>query len=250
NTGFAMLGRALIGPGGTGNSAPPVGAGPYFAGDCVSTMSPGYTEFVAFGPPDATLKYAAPLPVTNANYWAPFGYSDGSNGPGFKVRAGSKSYGPYLAPEKFKFRGVALLDGNDNPILYFPARPGKVAQTPGWVLVKDSIADTGVLAPPVYEAADNLVFFLRPGPPAEVVTSNPDRVKARQRMEALLMTTGTTPPPSYDATMQANEAPITTGPYLLWAAGADGLFGAGKTASSAAPTPADIKDCDDITNFR
>ena len=51
--------------------------------------------------------------LSNASaYWKPFPYSDGATGPGFKIRPGlgSKTYPPYLQSDKFKLRGLAVLD--------------------------------------------------------------------------------------------------------------------------------------------
>src|SRR5207237_6315194 len=65
-------------------------------------------------------------PVAGGNqYWAQFSVNDAKDGPGTKVRAGGASQGPYLQPDRIKMRGCALLDGDGNPILYFPASPIK-----------------------------------------------------------------------------------------------------------------------------
>jgi type II secretory pathway pseudopilin PulG len=71
---------------------------------------------------------------------------DGNNGYGFRVRPGGQVFGPYLRVGQFRigdpenldpatlptnppFFKMCLLDRNDQPILYYPARPGP--RTPG-----------------------------------------------------------------------------------------------------------------------
>ena len=54
----------------------------------------------------------------------------------------------------------------------------------------------------------------------------------------------------YDGLVDPGETAVTTAPYLLWAAGEDGVFGAGKPSAVGAPVAADVKACDDVTNFR
>ena len=239
NTGFAELGRALVGPGGTGQSCPPFTSKTYGAGDVAFTGSgTSYQEFVFFTGPNAELKYEMnppPAPAAGPN-WAGIAYSDGKPGPGLKVRSGGQSFGPYLDPAKFKTRGLALLDGNDNPILYFRARPGKVAQNPtGWALV---VPGGGGGA--VYDSNQNIVFFRRP--------NDTDDARAAERMHALLISNTT----DFDGTVEGNqnESAVTTREYLLWAAGEDGVFGAGKPDATGTPTADAVKNCDDVTNFR
>lgn len=236
NIGFAVLGKALFSPGPENAAATPAGGlqaptAPFLAGAVGSTGSGvNYKEFVAYGEPDTSALGAnvASGGVGGAG-WAEYGYSDGKDGPGFRVRVGSKPYPGYLQPEKFKIRGLAVLDNWGNPILYFPARPGNVAKTPGWVL----LANGGT---PVFNAGDNITFFYRP--------SDTDNTKAMKRMSALVVKDTT----DFDGTVPTGASAASTGPFLLWSAGPDGKYGV--DYANANPTKDEIGKNDDIANFK
>lgn len=98
------------------------------------------------------LAKSAPPPTTPPNppeslEWEeiPIPYADGGTGPGFRIRASGRVYGPYLSADKFKVgKQMLLLDSQGNPILYFPARGGprpsfEPASTPVVVRVQADI---------------------------------------------------------------------------------------------------------------
>jgi prepilin-type N-terminal cleavage/methylation domain-containing protein len=235
--GFAALTRALIAPGPAGGPLPAVSGPTYPAGTVAFTGTagqPNYAEWVAFGRPDPSGGFSATVAPPDATQWGSIAVSDAKDGPGFKVRAGGKAYGPYLQPEKFRLRGMAILDLWGNPILYFPARPVKPAMnTAGsatWPLL------TG--GPALYNAGDNISFFLRGN---ETVAA--DSPKALKRVEGVIVQT----PKTYDGLVENGEQPATTGPFLLWSAGVDGTFGV--TYAGANPTAEEIRKVDDVTNF-
>ena len=117
---------------------------------------------------------------------------------------------------------VCLRDSNDAPILYFPGRvPAPDIKKPN--LFISNIAGSGSL----YNSNDC---------PIDPVTSNP--YITIQHMEYLLgdgsMTQGVAP----NGMIDGKDVPAYTGPFILWGAGIDGVFGLdprGKT--------------DDVTNF-
>lgn len=242
SSGFAVLGQTLISPGPSGGPLPTLGASPYRAGRVASTGVPGsgsYAEFVCFGKPDPSGEgFSTTATQSDVTTWAPFAVSDGKDGPGFKARMGGKAYGPYLQPDKFKLEGMAILDGWGNPILYFPARPGKIAQDttgPGWPLISGGAGS-------VYNPADNVSFFLRG---TEAVNVPADATKALKRMDAICVRTSA----NFDGVINAGESAATTGSYMLWSAGANGTFGATYDTATAGPTKQEITKCDDVTNF-
>ena len=241
NTGFAVLTKALISPGPDGGPLPALGTGPHLAGAIAHTGTPGpggnYQEYVCFAGPDPAGGFATSAPPTDATQWANFPVSDGKDGPGFRARAGSKTYGPYLQPEKFRLRGLAILDSNENPILYFVARPSKpVAASGGEMPMVQMSLDS------LYNATQNLSFFLRPG---ETVGAN--GTNALKRLEAVLITGDN----NYNnGFLGVGEAAATDKSFLLWSAGADRNFGVTyKVAGSGNPTKDDVRKCDDVTNF-
>ena len=261
-TGFAVLCKALISPGPGGGPLPAWPIEPYPAGAILSTGDPNspngnYKEHVCFAAPDAEGGFSTPNDQNDANTWREFPVSDGKDGPGFKARVGGKPYGAYLDPAKFRVQGMAMRDAWDHPILYFPARPGKVAQdtTTGktWVLINDTASASPPPVPPIYDAADNISFFLRVN---EALTTANDRTKARQRMEALLVadcekTGGKNLVLNgvINSYAGGTETAVTTAPYLLWSAGPDGRFGPEFDATGAAITTVTLRKCDDVFNF-
>jgi prepilin-type N-terminal cleavage/methylation domain-containing protein len=217
NSGFACLGRYLIGPDGAGTTTLVAPTSPYSPGDCLYTGS-GTTlvQYVCVN------KNVTTSPPTAD--WAVQSFLDGHDGPGIKKPIGGRVYGPYLQPDKFKMRGLAILDTEGNPILYFPASPAKpnIHAANGYV---------GTSSSSLYNANDGEIFFRQPGD-----TNNTNSVHILQSM------LGDT---SLDGQIGPGETEATTGPYLLWSAGPDGIFGPlqGDISSTA------IQKCDDVTNF-
>jgi prepilin-type N-terminal cleavage/methylation domain-containing protein len=238
-TGFAILGNTLIAPGGT---APP----PTY--DSSKTYGPG-TSVLFSGAPYLSLRKTAdpsngntPASPTNSDFWTPFPYNDFCDGPGFRVRKNvtasgvytGKVYGPYLSPEKFKMQGLALLDLWGNPILYFPAAPGQHPIT----LSSDSAASpddfvwdgrdtTASPAPtPLYDFSNNFALM---GTTSSSGFTSPQVMGMQQIMGDR----------NFNGHIDGSETATYTGPYILWSAGPDGIYGfaTGKTKT------------DDIFNF-
>jgi type II secretory pathway pseudopilin PulG len=148
---------------------------------------------------------------------------DGADGPGFRVRAGTggKTWGPYIQPDKFTLGGTdkvnyadaTINDRNNKPILYYPAAPGVGITSPGGYV---SVINPGTIYPsrPVYNGFDN----------GGVLS-----VKELQFILGDRNNSGFIDP---------GETAVTTTPYLLWTAGADGIYGRDSKGKT-----------DDITNF-
>lgn len=197
---------------------------------------------------------------------------DGSDGPGFRIRrlrgpgpdgvAGNaddrlngKVWGPYLPADKFKLRDpddptnasasparAAMLDGNDKPILYFPARTPKPD-----VRVATNFADRAEAS--LFDLNDATVGASPPATPVAATyfrhTPETDDVTAMARFRSMLGDANA------NGRIDGTETPATDGPFLLWMAGGDGQFGpdVAATASPFAPTRDELKACDDVTNF-
>jgi hypothetical protein len=168
--------------------------------------------------------------------------NDSHDGPGFKKPVGGRVYGPYLQADKFKTRGLAILDRLGMPILYFPAAPGK----PNIYLPNGYI---GTSNGSQFNYDDNLIFF-RQG----IETND---VNSIYRIEAMLGDNNSNgsidASPPYPNTQ--GETAAATGGFLLWAAGPDGFFGPssiaqGNTAANYSQNQQGVQKCDDVTNFR
>ena len=251
NLGAAVLGKALVGTYGDGQTAgspPSLDANdpPAYgslgtavkAGQCVSD-SPGWVALVDDpGPPAAGDK------------WAKFDGRDGFDGPGFRTRRGpgpngvfgdfddtfqGNSYGPYLPAEKFNVVGTMLRDSGGKPILYFPAAHGRpnirgpvqspAGSVPGFV-------DRSEFSK--YDANDNLVYFKRPGD-----SDNDARDAFRVAMGDI----------NKNGIIDAGESPMTEDSFILWAAGPDGQYGPNRTTTPWNPTRQDVDRMDDVTSF-
>jgi prepilin-type N-terminal cleavage/methylation domain-containing protein len=225
---------------------------------CRALLSPGPA-----GPPTAANPLGFNVSVGNER-----GY-DGADGPGFRVRPGGvgKVYGPYIDSSKFKlgnpaapidtttglpkwdknyFTDATILDINGSPILYYPATPGA---SPSVSYVMYALpAGNGNSQPvrPVYNCIDNGWYGL--------ITPTPTYPSAyllsQNQMEYILGDRNM----NYNGKLTAPNQAVTTLPYLLWTAGADGHFGFGidpTTNTPLVPTAANANSLksDDITNF-
>ena len=249
NLGAAYLGRFLAGPLGDGLN-PPIppgtndmtdpetydGAKEYLAGDAVQS---GGNRYVALIPNSG-------VAVTTTSTWAACNsLNDGADGPGIRMRAGGKKYGPYVTADKFPMRGVAFVDGNGSPILYFPASQAQinVTATAGAYVNRSSTVAAGNKALMKYDADDNFEAFRRTGEADATAEASPFH-----RIRALLG--------DYNGNgvidTAAGEKVVTEAPYLLIAAGTDGKFGPeqGFAAPANTMTAADVDRCDDVANFR
>jgi type II secretory pathway pseudopilin PulG len=262
NTGFAVLCKALVAPFGDAidQPGPPPTLDPndpptfsatqnYKPGDAVRQPS----AFPAAGTVNTYVclrEGSGNTPVAGGNqYWAPFSVNDPKDGPGTKVRAGGASQGPYLQPDRIKMRGSALLDGDGNPILYFPASPIKpnINKANAFVARGDRTANPAVI--PLFDANDNMVFFM----------SGTDTPNApNNALAAIQSMLGDFNPQDDNAGTNHNgmidsdkgESALTTGPYILWSPGNDGVYGPLNKGQTPFPTKADIAKCDDVTNFK
>jgi prepilin-type N-terminal cleavage/methylation domain-containing protein len=209
----------------------------------------------------------APGPAT-ANLSGPPDGQDGADGPGFRVRRvnigttgalGGKTWGPYLAADKFKLEfnpavknmaDAKILDSMGNVILYYPALPGPPVLYPP-TNSSSSLPPApygyyvGPLAPlsytagsvtPLYNSFDNTVD----------TTTNKRLVDPNQMRYLLgnLSMTG-----SINTSAMSPEIAATTAPYLLWTAGLDGIYGFGNDPTGMAKVPGPGMKTDDITNF-
>lgn len=227
-----------------GFAAAPYDAGKdYVPGELVVYgSSPTWKIFVCTYPHKGE---APPTPTAGVDinaYWSEFNWADGGDEQTWRTRRGGSAKSPYLQAGTFKVNpsSCAILDRNDNPILYFPAAPGK--RNPAV-----SYADTTNNA--LYDISDNLVPFSWKNPSSPAGDAN-----ARARLVAVL---GDHAPPN--GLINAPESAATTAPYLLWSAGPDGRYGSALEGVTTDAVPSldnqgdnatNVARCDDVTNFR
>jgi hypothetical protein len=186
----------------------------------------------------------APGGATNAT-WDSFDPNDFEDGFGSRLRVGGKKTAPYLNPEKFRVRGCAILDADDKPILYFPAKTSKPDLTRllstggkpfidmnGYAQAASGASQNAAL----YNANDNLQFFKR--------YDDTDDTRAMGRFAAMLGDVNN------NGIIDPGEQAVSTGPFLLWAPGPDGFYGPISKPSTATATAAEIAKCDDVINAR
>jgi hypothetical protein len=194
-----------------------------------------------------------------------------------------------LDPDKFKLGDPAepnnvspnpgrlcILDVHGQPILYFPANPARpeLGVAPGYVGGLPAAAMLMTAAPPeslstgaLYEFSHSIYYgpyYQTDGSPATGYPSSfvrvrePDKSKALARMRAYLgdlydESTNSLGPDGLITTVTIGgasvaEAAATTDAYLLWCAGVDKEYG--PDFGGSAPTPAEVRECDDVTSFR
>jgi prepilin-type N-terminal cleavage/methylation domain-containing protein len=184
---------------------------------------------------------------------------DGADGPGFRLRGTTGPVkGPYLPPDRFLIGTIdwvgvvhqpglvtanalqtanfdnaedVLADRNNSPILYFAATRGAAATSSpnGFVKPPLPLLWTKPSQPPaVFYFEDNQIYLNLLKPPSASdpghpggnplnLTRDPNRgwqVMAYRLGDA-----------NYNGTIEPGEVPVTTGPYLLWSAGPDTIFG-------------------------
>jgi prepilin-type N-terminal cleavage/methylation domain-containing protein len=255
NEGFALLGRDLIGPFGTGavtTTDPPSFASgtTYNTGDCVRDGSNAQYVCVTDGTTTAPAGAGvvpwvqvsgAPIAPATTGF-----ANDGVDGPGMKQNGRGKTLGPYLQPDKFKVRGLAIIDRSGAPILYFVRSPG-AKNTHMAVAGAPSYAGVGTGS--AYNTSDNEVFF-RVG---SEITGDPTPTNAQPNnaTKAIQILMGDINANGY---IDGNETEVTQ-PYILWAAGPDGVFGPYRASGADPSTPgvwttSMLQKYDDVTNFR
>lgn len=270
-TGFAVLGKSLVGPLDSTTST--------FTNPSIAVGTPAKAGTVYYtgawnpnAPPNfGVVQYVALLDTENpppgVGTWSDSTnggptFTDGADGPGFRIRTGGAIKQPYLQPGKFKMQGLALLDHNGNPILYFPKSPVAVninirnGANPGhYVSARTNPPVQGAInAPTMFNFDDNVYL-------ATATSSDPTSAnRALAKMQAIL---GMRDPGSLASGSAANgilassESAATEAPYLLWSAGPDQLFGPVDDVLDASGTAKDrftidrlVQKCDDVTNFR
>ncbi len=139
-------------------------------------------------------------------------------GPGFRNIAGAKAYGPYLQPDRYTLNPAGLLqimnEKDGQPILYYPASPKK----PNITLPSGYLASAAGTERPLYDYDDNAAV---PG------------IMLIARMQQLMGDL------NGNGGIDVGEKAAFDGPYILWTAGRDNLFG-----FDTNPTPL----TDDIAN--
>lgn len=168
---------------------------------------------------------------------------------GFSFHTGGKVYGPYLQADKFRISdgvnfkdtlGVlvpagCLLDSNGNPILYYPAHA--------------SVSTISQTSPPGF--IDNLPYT---APITSLYNYRDDDNPAETRFTDIKMFRAMMGDLNNDGAITGTEKAAYTGPYLLWSAGPDGLFGPvgdnGQLPATAVPAYNQVHQSDDVTNFQ
>ena len=286
---------------------PPMYAGGnvYQAGDVVTTgratpfdavNSGTQTDFWVCARNDTTGQMPS---TTDKFWWARFFPYDGHDGAGSKGRltavtedssgkpvgphrAAGKVYGPYLEADRFKTNGMAILDRNDCPILYFPVNrafkpldikgtqllaaklPAGTKQIPRLANRLTYPRNLAIEDPAMVNVNDNIGPFLN-----ETVSPQeaPDIMLARVLIMLgdynvdRLIDTAAAP----GVNIEIPELPAPSVPYLLWTAGSDRRFGpAGQADPAISTSKGDFyttadkqrenqvaaERCDDVTNFR
>jgi type II secretory pathway pseudopilin PulG len=182
----------------------------------------------------------APGPATSAD---PLNPGDGADGPGFRLRGTTGDVkGPYLPPDRFRIGTAARLTGliqppglansgggpspaqfnnsqdvladrNYRPILYFPATPGAVPTA----APNGFMAPSATAPPSLFVFGDNAVYLQPPYCNPADLTRN-----ANNGWQVLSYRLGDA---NFNGVIDPGETAITNGPYLLWSAGPDGIFG-------------------------
>jgi type II secretory pathway pseudopilin PulG len=237
NSGFACLGRYLIGPGPAGAPSPTftLPVAPFKDGDMYYVGS-GTTQIQYVCVNGSSTTTAPPTPD-----WVVQSFTDSVDGPGIKGPHGNKKYGPYIQPDKVRLHGLAIVDKKDNPILYFPATAGH----PNIHVVGGGGTSSGYLSlsgASMYNLGDGENFFREQGEPD---ISNPPTMNYNS-VHAMMSLLGDT---NFDGAIGPGETAAATGSYILWAAGPDGIYGPVRSPNADA-TQEQLDSCDDVTNFK
>jgi prepilin-type N-terminal cleavage/methylation domain-containing protein len=261
-SGASVLGKALLGLG-DANTATFSATASYTRGQIV-VNSGGTQEY------GATADVPAGNTPPNASYWSPVAMDtarDGADGPGFRTRTGGygQIYGPFLQPDKFRTKGLAIVDYWGNPILYYAANPvhppinveGKnspysnsygsgdsyVGTAPG--VTAGSVSAPSANCASLYNYSDNDTAALTAVGKDTFLTAFGD-IKVMYAMLGDYALNG------YIGT---GETAATQNAFLLWSAGPDGIYGPGALSPFPSPVPSsttirlDCQSCDDIANF-
>lgn len=156
---------------------------------------------------------------------------DGKDGPGFHIRDGGKVYGPYILPDRFiiddddnrgtsvNWAGACIHDRGERPILYYPAArsmPKISSVSPPGFINPNSPIDYTLPPTALFNFADNNFPQVNSNAATEGFIDLAKFQKAlgdRNNDGAI------------NASTSDKENARSTGPFLLWSAGPDGLFG-------------------------
>lgn len=167
---------------------------------------------------------------------------DGADGPGFRVRGTTgQVFGPYLPASSFPIGTIRndssgliqtlaatdtfddsqdlLGDRNFAPILYFAANPGaNMTQPQGFIAPSEPSSSS---PPATFVFGDNAEFLS-----SGSKTTNAANMMTNWKVMSyrLGVTTGSGGSGAPDGST-GGQTPIATGPFLLWGAGPDGIFG-------------------------
>jgi hypothetical protein len=231
-TGFAVLGKAMIGPYGDGLAGTNVDDLDPPRYDAAKPISPAIASSPASN--NGSDSYVALAENTgqqppNPLYWAQLDVHDFHDGPGFKVRAGGKVSGPYLAAGKFKTQGLAIVDITRQPDPLLPGQPPGRSTCDGEHVLRELCRHGHDASTRDARRERVHVQVRRQRVTASALTNDPghEPAKALARMQAMMgavrnMCTGTAPMGNL-ATPRRVAA--YHGPYILWSCGPDGRFG-------------------------
>ncbi len=264
-TGFAVLGKALGSPYGDGltpagldDLSDPKAAPMPQAGDCQTsggyTITPTNTKGSACWVAKVSTPTGSPGGTTDLNSeWAQYGCLDGADGAGFRLRSGGAVHRAYLEAGRLKFRGLAVLDLYEHPILYFPQNPYKVNLSSASSRLVEQSSNTSIQTMYDFDANGSLFKSMTPDAAADGTAFT----RSLARMQVMMGDVSDTGTGAPDGKISAGngETAATTGPFILWSAGADGLFGPATDVSSnnSSLSATDRRNlaakADDVTNF-
>jgi general secretion pathway protein G len=186
---------------------------------------------------------------------------DGADGPGFRIRGITGPIkGPYLPPDRFligtadgvgrvqapemAIQSIAhgahasfndtqdvLADRSYRPILYYPATPGADPTfspngfvKPKYIPPKPSTVWTPAQHPALFYFDDNRIYLdVAHGPqPGNGNAADLTRGAGDAGWIVMSYRLGDI---THDGVIESPEVPVTAGPYLLWSAGPNGIFG-------------------------
>ena len=194
---------------------------------------------------------------------------DSKDGPGFRMQAAGKTYGPYLQPDNFRFGypidngGISdmsapgtvfnavdhgrlmIADKSGRPILYAPTRltKPKYSKPNAYYAVQGS--DSALKTNPVIFCDIDALLgnpkgahfndaFMKAYRSLILQDGETTSVPFVKRVQTILGDSGAGPNAN-NGRLDADETPLLTRPYLLWSAGVDGIYG-----------PMGGKDFDDV----
>lgn len=204
-TGFAVLAKALIGPGNATASPVPPGT---------ANKMGAVTGTTAFNQRLAIMDGAT----------TPFIYADGADGPGFRVRSDGKIQPAFLPSDRFKLNGMAILDRSGMPILYFPGnKSANIAIANGYI--GPGSYNAGGFRP-LFNSNDNDMKLFD-------YANSTDAVKGLRTFRRM---TGTA---STGGLAGSNANPPFSGEFLLWGAGPDRKYGLELDQDQSGSNPGD-----------